>query len=225
MTSDIEVRETQRSYKYMQIFEDLKHWIGGTYNIANKLFEQGKEDGLPYEVIRKDIVDVLSGVVSARQLNRCLPDELKRSGGYNSNPRKDMDVYSKTPAQQAIEFKNQMKEPGLLIQPVSEEQPEPEPQFAVPTYEQRKAAVNAELANEELTEENKKLTEQVTQLKEQNAQLLNKVEELQAQNKRLTDKDVLTTKMLNEQEEQITKLWNQVHGKPVATATTTAAEA
>ena len=83
----------------MRIFEELKEWRGGAYNIAKKLYDQGIEDGLPNDIIRKDTEDVLIGVVTPRQINRALPDPLKRSGGYNSNPRKDMMSIQKTPAQ------------------------------------------------------------------------------------------------------------------------------
>jgi hypothetical protein len=119
VTSDIELHESnteiteepKRSYKYMQIFTELKHWRGGAYNIAKRLYDQGKTDGLSNELIRSDIETVLNGVVTTRQINRALPEELKRSGGYDSKPRKDiMSIQNKTPAQAAMEFKNQSQQ-------------------------------------------------------------------------------------------------------------------
>ena len=47
--------------------------------MAVKLYEQGKKDGLSNEVIRKDIVTTLEGIVKERRLRKILPAELKRS--------------------------------------------------------------------------------------------------------------------------------------------------
>lgn len=71
----------QSSNEYLQLIEELKRSINSSIDIASKLFEQGKRDGLSNEVIRQDIELALEGVIKDRQLRNILPPELKRA--YN----------------------------------------------------------------------------------------------------------------------------------------------
>ena len=60
MTSDIEPiqpepeqEEIIRSYQYTEILTELRHWRGGAYNISKRLYDQGKKEGLPDDLIRR----------------------------------------------------------------------------------------------------------------------------------------------------------------------------
>jgi hypothetical protein len=76
---DIQPREPERSEEYTKLLEELKQSFVSAANMAVKLYEQGKKDGLSNEVIRKDIEATLEGVVKERRLREILPLELKRS--------------------------------------------------------------------------------------------------------------------------------------------------
>jgi hypothetical protein len=52
--------------------------VTSAYDIAKRLYEQGKKDGLDNDSIRKDIEAALAGVVKSRQLRNILPSELKQ---------------------------------------------------------------------------------------------------------------------------------------------------
>lgn len=70
---------TSRSNEYTQLLEELKDSITKTGDIAIRLYEQGKKDGLPNDAIRKDIELTLEGVIKERQLRKILPLELKHT--------------------------------------------------------------------------------------------------------------------------------------------------
>jgi hypothetical protein len=108
---------SKRSDEYTKILIELRNWRVGARDIAKRLYEQGKRDGLSNELIRNDIDTALNGVVTPRQLTRSLPDELKRSGGYK--PRKDIMSFQKTAAQAAMEFKNQPATTQLATDSIS----------------------------------------------------------------------------------------------------------
>lgn len=63
-----------RSNEYTQLLEELRHSIRSTADIASKIYEQGKKDGLSNETIEL----ALEGVINGRQLMNVLPLELKR---------------------------------------------------------------------------------------------------------------------------------------------------
>ena len=44
-----------RSDKYLRLLEGLKHSMTSAIDIANKIYEQGRKDGLPNETMREDI--------------------------------------------------------------------------------------------------------------------------------------------------------------------------
>jgi hypothetical protein len=67
-----------RSNEYIQLFKELRESFTGHVDIAKRLFEQGKKDGLADDLIRKDIEAALAGVVKSRQLRNILPFQLKR---------------------------------------------------------------------------------------------------------------------------------------------------
>ena len=80
MTTDITNREEpQCSNAYVQLLLTELKDSTNAYDIARGLLEQGRSDGLPNEVIRKDIEIALAGVIKPRQLSNILPLELKRS--------------------------------------------------------------------------------------------------------------------------------------------------
>ncbi len=69
----------------MQLIEQLKHSINSSVDIALRLYEQGKRDGLTNKRIREDIEIALSGIVKERQLRNILPLELKRHYTFDPN--------------------------------------------------------------------------------------------------------------------------------------------
>ena len=71
--------EPKRSEEYTKLLEELRNSFVSAANMAVKLYEQGKKDGLSNEVIRKDIETTLDGIVKERRLREILPTELKRS--------------------------------------------------------------------------------------------------------------------------------------------------
>jgi hypothetical protein len=44
-----------RSDEYLRLLEELKHSMTSAIDIANKIYEQGRKDGLPNETMREDI--------------------------------------------------------------------------------------------------------------------------------------------------------------------------
>jgi hypothetical protein len=70
---------SQRSQEYTKLLEELRNSFVSAANMAVRLYEQGKKDGLSNEVIRKDIEVALEGIVKERRLREVLPLELKRS--------------------------------------------------------------------------------------------------------------------------------------------------
>ena len=83
MTEEITVidggDEPKRSSEYLQLLRELKQSFVKAGEMVIILYEQGKKDGLPNHIIRKDIETVLDGVVKERRLRELLPLELKRS--------------------------------------------------------------------------------------------------------------------------------------------------
>jgi hypothetical protein len=77
-----------RSNEYIQLIQQLKDSFHAPIDIALKLFEQGKKDGLCNEVIREDIELALEGIIKERQLRNVLPLELKRK--YTVDPNSAM---------------------------------------------------------------------------------------------------------------------------------------
>jgi hypothetical protein len=71
--------EPKRSEEYSKLLEELKQAFVSAADVAVKLYEQGKKDGLSNEAIRKDIETTFDGVVKERRLREVLPVELKRS--------------------------------------------------------------------------------------------------------------------------------------------------
>ena len=82
--------EPKRSEEYSKLLEELKQAFVSVANVAVKLYEQGKKDGLSNEAIRKDIETTFDGIVKER--GEILPAELKRSYThaltFDSAPRK-----------------------------------------------------------------------------------------------------------------------------------------
>ena len=79
MTSSAEGIEPKRSEEYSKLFEELRNSFVSAANMAVKLYEQGKKDGLSSEEIRKDIETTLDVIVKERRLRGILPAELTRS--------------------------------------------------------------------------------------------------------------------------------------------------
>ena len=78
MTSSAEGIEPKRSEEYSKLLEELRNSFVNAANMAVKLYEQDKKDGLSNEQIRKDIEITLDGIVKERRLG-ILPEELTRS--------------------------------------------------------------------------------------------------------------------------------------------------
>jgi PsbP-like protein len=79
MTSSAEGIEPKRSEEYSKLLEELRNSFVSAANMAVKLYEQGKKDGLSKEEIRKDIEITLDGIVKEGRLREILPAELTRS--------------------------------------------------------------------------------------------------------------------------------------------------
>ena len=79
MTSSAEGIEPKRSEEYSKLLEELRNSFVSAANMAVKLYEQGKKDGLSNEEIRKDIETTLDVKVKERRLRGILPAELTRS--------------------------------------------------------------------------------------------------------------------------------------------------
>ena len=71
--------EPKHSKEYTKLLEELRQSFVSAANMAVKLYEQGKKDGLSNEEIRKDIEITLDGIVKERRLSGILPAELTRS--------------------------------------------------------------------------------------------------------------------------------------------------
>ena len=44
-----------RSDEYLRLLEELKHSMTSAIDIANKIHEQGRKDGLPNEIMQEDV--------------------------------------------------------------------------------------------------------------------------------------------------------------------------
>jgi hypothetical protein len=82
--TDIQLRKSERSEEYTRLLHELKNSFVSAGTMAERLYEQGKKDGLSNEEIRKDIETALDGVVKERRLRKILPIELKRQYAVNS---------------------------------------------------------------------------------------------------------------------------------------------
>ena len=71
--------EPKHSKEYAKLLEELRQSFVSAANIAVKLYEQGKKDGLSNEEIREDIEITLDGVFNERRLSGIMPIELTRS--------------------------------------------------------------------------------------------------------------------------------------------------
>ena len=71
--------ESKRSEEYSKLLEELKQAFVSAADVAVKLYEQGKKDGLSNGAIRKDIETTFDGIDKERRLREILPAELKRS--------------------------------------------------------------------------------------------------------------------------------------------------
>ncbi len=71
--------EPKHSKEYTKLLEELRQSFVGAANMAVKLYEQGKKDGLSNEEIREDIEITLDGVFNERRLSGIMPIELTRS--------------------------------------------------------------------------------------------------------------------------------------------------
>jgi hypothetical protein len=72
---------SSRSAEYLLLLQELKATIVNVTELAVKLYEQGKSDGLPNKMIRADIEEALQGIIQERRLRQILPSPLKRA--YN----------------------------------------------------------------------------------------------------------------------------------------------
>jgi hypothetical protein len=110
---------TERSSEYNQLIQQLKAELEASNvrarDIALRIYQQGLRDGLSNEEMRTDIETVLAGMVKYRQLMYVLPQELKRSGGYDSKPRIAMTAIQ-TEAKAAMEAKRKFSEPTQVKQ-------------------------------------------------------------------------------------------------------------
>jgi hypothetical protein len=70
--------EPKHSKEYTKLLEELRQSFVNAANMAVKLYEQGKKDGLSNEEIRKDIEITLDGIVKEGRLSGILPAELTR---------------------------------------------------------------------------------------------------------------------------------------------------
>jgi hypothetical protein len=78
--------QIERSNEYLILLEELKNSFVNAGDMVLRLYEQGKKDGLTNNIIRKDIVTALDGIVKERRLRDLLPLELKR--GYTIGAKK-----------------------------------------------------------------------------------------------------------------------------------------
>jgi hypothetical protein len=63
-----------RSDEYLRLIEELKRSMTSAIDIANKIYEQGRNDGLPNEIMREDIEIALEA-----RWHR--PENIPRGGG------------------------------------------------------------------------------------------------------------------------------------------------
>ncbi len=70
--------EPKHSKEYTKLLEELRQSFVSAANMAVKLYEQGKKDGLSNEEIHKDIEITLDGIAKERRPG-ILPAELTRS--------------------------------------------------------------------------------------------------------------------------------------------------
>ena len=75
------IKEKERSEGYLLILEQLKASIVNVAELAVKLYERGKSEGLSNKLIRADIEEALQGIIQERRLRQILPLPLKRA--YN----------------------------------------------------------------------------------------------------------------------------------------------
>lgn len=96
--------EPKRSEEYVGFLKELKHAFVSAANVAVKLYEQGKKDGLSNEAIRKDIETTFDGIVKERRLGEILPAELKRS--YTQAPNSDSAIRKADVGSSKLQCKN-----------------------------------------------------------------------------------------------------------------------
>ena len=80
------IQTKDRSEEYTRLLVELRNSCVSAAQMAVKLYEQGKKDGLSNEEIRNDIEIALDGVVKERRLREILPAELKRSYTHALTP-------------------------------------------------------------------------------------------------------------------------------------------
>lgn len=96
--------EPKRSEEYVGFLKELKHAFVSAANVAVKLYEQGKKDGLSNEAIRKDIETTFDGIVKERRLGEILPAELKWS--YTQAPNSDSAIRKADVGSSKLQRKN-----------------------------------------------------------------------------------------------------------------------
>ena len=96
--------EPKRSEEYVGFLKELKHAFVSAANVAVKLYEQGKKDGLSNEAIRKDIETTFDGIVKERRLGEILPAELKWS--YTQAPNFDSAIRKADVGSSKLQRKN-----------------------------------------------------------------------------------------------------------------------
>ena len=85
------INNQERSEEYINLLMEFKQSFISAEEIAQRLYEQGKKDGLSNIEIRQDIENALDGVVKERRLREILPLELKRHGNYGSSNNNNQD--------------------------------------------------------------------------------------------------------------------------------------
>ena len=70
--TDKSIQTKERSAEYTRLLTELKNSFVSAANMATRLYDQGKKDGLSNEVIRHDIEKALEGVVKERRLRMIL---------------------------------------------------------------------------------------------------------------------------------------------------------
>jgi hypothetical protein len=95
MTDDhITIAEPKPSKEFLEIEEELKRSLDLPVDIAYRLYEQGKKDGLSNDFIRKRIELALAGKIKERRLREILPLELKRKYTINQDDTISADANS-----------------------------------------------------------------------------------------------------------------------------------
>jgi len=220
MTSDIEPYDSTGPERQLSsiliekidacISKFKNHIVTGSelQNSVNDVYAQAEAEGISKDDIKDIIFNKLLTVgYSKSTIYRYLPDKLKRSGGYSKLANSHVRI-QKTPAQQAIELKQQFSSS-------SETQNQQQPGLS---YEERKAAMereynipsNTQVENEVYGLEGSQQPEQpqpqqqdsyleIKQLKEEN-------ERLRQQIKILSEDNAIRKAMALNDQEEITRL-------------------